>query len=80
LLATDEYDPAHGAPPKEAYILRLRDGQSGRELAACTHHEAALMRMAFSPDGKTLAAWGYGSTVRLWDVAEILTKAAVKAP
>jgi WD40 repeat protein len=75
-LATDE----RGAPPDEAPIVRLRDAHSGRELAAFTNTQAGLWRISFSPDGKTLSAWGHDSTVRLWDVAEILARGAMQAP
>jgi WD40 repeat protein len=37
----------------------------------------ALTRVAFSPDGKTLATWGVPGPVRLWDIA---THAQIGAP
>ena len=47
--------------------LRLWDAASGTELAALTGHWGYVHAMAFSPDGKRLAAGSLDDTARLWD-------------
>jgi hypothetical protein len=53
-------------------VVRLHDAQSGKELAVLPARtaEALVTCVAFSPDGKTLAA-ALEREVRRWDVAEI---------
>src|SRR5438445_13119070 len=36
--------------------------------ATLQEHAGAIGSVAFSPDGKTLAAGSYGKTIKLWDV------------
>jgi RNA polymerase sigma factor (sigma-70 family) len=64
-LAAGETDFSSGAPDRQDAV-RLWDLASGRELPRLTVERA--YRLAFSPDGKTLAVGG-GAAVRLWDVA-----------
>ena len=50
--------------------VRLWDIPSRKQLGApFTGHTNGVMCLAFSPDGKTLAAGGGDETLRLWDVA-----------
>jgi WD40 repeat protein len=48
-------------------LVKVWDARTGRDVAACKGHEGAVLRLAFSPDGKTLAAGGHGR-VLLWDL------------
>jgi WD40 repeat protein len=48
--------------------LRLWDTVTGRELRTFTEHAGEVLSVAFSPDGRTVAA-GRNSTLTLWDVA-----------
>src|SRR5258708_6446334 len=46
--------------PLSAQEAKLRDTLQG--------HTAAVVSLAFSPDGKTLASASYDGTLKLWDV------------
>jgi WD40 repeat protein len=61
-------DEASTAPDGTArWAVRLWVTSSGRLLASLGGHPAPVLAVAFSPDGKRLAA-GAGNVVRLWDV------------
>src|SRR5262249_57813220 len=50
--------------------IRLWDMATGRKIGdLLTGHTGPIDSVAFSADGKTLAAGGQNGTVRLWDVA-----------
>jgi WD40 repeat protein/serine/threonine protein kinase len=52
------------------FVAKVWDAKEGRELLALKHHafDGEHGSVAFSPDGKLLAA-GSGTTVKVWDVA-----------
>src|SRR5262249_13461319 len=51
--------------------VRLWELSTGRELAAFRDHNGKIFALAFSPDGKTLAAAGDNDiNIRLWDVPQ----------
>ena len=47
----------------------IYDAQTYQEIALLTGHTNSVWRLAFSPDGKTLASGSLDGTIRLWDVA-----------
>jgi WD40 repeat protein len=51
------------------HALRLWEVSTGNELLPFEGHRHAVVSLAFSPDGQTLATWGGDTTTRLWDVA-----------
>jgi WD40 repeat protein len=61
------------------HVVDLWDAASGKKLQTLQGHTATIFRLAFSPDGKTLASiatdWGPGQEnavlgqIKLWDVA-----------
>jgi WD40 repeat protein len=58
--------------------VKLWEVPSGKHLATLKHHPHAPARIAFAPDGKTLATAAY-TDVKLWDVATARELASLKA-
>jgi WD40 repeat protein len=60
--------------------VRVWDAATGRELQTLRGHESDVLGLAFSPDGRRLAAGLKDSTVLIWDVKTQLPSLTAAAP
>src|SRR5260370_15730639 len=68
LIALSLLAPAAAAEPRvDLFGDPLPPGALARFGTARLHHASRIDALAFSPDGKALAAGSYGGQVRLWD-------------
>ncbi len=68
-----------GGRNKGGHLLKLWNREDGDEVATGEFHEAKILALAMSADGKTVATGGQDSTVALWTLPESPTAAPAQA-
>jgi WD40 repeat protein len=64
-LSPDGRRLAAGVGPR----VKVWDTGTGEERQSCTGHNAPVVSVAWSPDGKLLASRAQGTTIKVWDAA-----------
>jgi WD40 repeat protein len=73
LAVAPSHDTAivNGRPPESDLLLYLFEVPSGREVGRIRGTDGSIEKVAFSPDGRTLATGGYGRAARVYEVATL---------
>ncbi|MBX9626154.1 MAG: PQQ-binding-like beta-propeller repeat protein, partial [Gemmataceae bacterium] len=61
-------------------VLRLLDGQTGKDVTPAVGHRGELLDLVFSPDGTRLVTAAADGTVRTWDATTGRERRAVEVP
>jgi WD40 repeat protein len=65
---------------EESGAIQIFDLATGKIIRTLTGHDAPVMGVAYTPDGKRLLTGSRDQTVRLWSVADGQTMISLKAP
>jgi WD40 repeat protein len=66
--------------PWKDSTIRLRDAATGKIVAEFTGHRGRVSSVAFSPDGRLLAAGGADSTILVWQRNALVRPKGPPAP
>jgi len=77
-LASSGQGPFEGQGKPSHGEIKLWDAQTGQERTTLKGHVGAVVSVAFSPNGKTLASGGDDQMVKLWDLASGQERATLK--
>lgn len=66
---------------EKLWLIKLRDARSGEARGIAEGHTGRITALAFSDDGQQMASASLDGTIKLWNVAELLSPIrAVKEP
>jgi hypothetical protein len=69
-VSAGNYGGGDGTPSDAPLQIRFWDIATGEQVAGIAGHNEDVSSLAFSPDGKLLAAGMYGTTALVWEVPE----------